>query len=135
MATTNALTNYGENLLINNLLRGQSVTIPNVYLAIFTANPGEDGSQVSEVSGSGYARVDITGNGGFTSPIDGRVTTNQDIEFPTATGAWGTITHAGIMDAATGGNMLCYVQSDTPRDVLIGDAVRVRAGEMTFTIS
>lgn len=135
MATTNALTNYGENFVYDFLLRGVTTDVPNVYAALFTADPGEAGSLVNEINKLGYARVNITTNGGFSAPSNGGGGNAQDMEFPTALENWGTVTHFGIMDAATNGNMLIYGALDNPREVLTGDAVRFRAGDMTVYFS
>ena len=44
----------------------------------------------------------------FSAASSRRVTQFGDVEFPKCTGAWGTLTHWGIMDASTGGNMLAH---------------------------
>ena len=56
--------NFYENLVLN-LMRGQSAAAPsNLYLALFLSNPGDTGSEGTEISYTGYARQPIT----FSSP-------------------------------------------------------------------
>lgn len=96
-----------ETALINATLRGIPYTSPpNVYLALFTADPTDANLTENEVSaeGTAYARQEVV----FKEPVDG-VTSNQGtVSFPTAALAWGTITHMGIYDAPTGGNLLYH---------------------------
>lgn len=99
-----ALSNYLENALVNAVLRNTTYTSPaTVYVALFTTNPNEDASG-TEVSGSNYSRMAVT----FAAPSNGSTSNSALITFPTPSGAWGTITHFGIFDAASSGNLLWY---------------------------
>lgn len=99
-----ALSNYLENALVNAVLRNTTYTSPaTVYVALFTTNPNEDSSG-TEVSGSNYSRMAVT----FAAPSNGSTSNSALITFPTPSGAWGTITHFGIFDAASSGNLLWY---------------------------
>lgn len=99
------LSNFLENELFDDVLRAATYTGPaTVYLAVFTAAPGEAGGG-TEVSGFAYARTAVT----FGAPTDGSGSNSGLVSFPQATGgAWGLITHAALMDAATVGNFLMY---------------------------
>lgn len=93
----------------------------NVYMALSTADPTVDGSGVSEPSGNGYARKIVTTGYGANnnSHAFGSVTYDDatdtvsisnlyEIQFPKATGSWGTITHFALYNASTGGTMIAY---------------------------
>lgn len=91
-----------------------------VYLALYTSNPtGADTG--TEVSGGGYARQPIT----FSAPaLEGgkqTIKNSAKVEFPVATADWGTITHIGIRDAATGGSLIAFAELKAPRTILAGD--------------
>lgn len=91
-----------------------------VYLALYTSNPtGADTG--TEVSGGGYERQQIT----FSAPVaeGGKQTIKNDakVEFSVAEGDWGTITHVGIRDAATGGNLIAFAELAAPRTIMAGD--------------
>lgn len=101
--------------VLNNVFR----TDP-VYLALYTTNPTANDTG-TEVNGAGYARQEIT----FSAPSveDGKQTIKNDakVEFPVAEGDWGTITHVGIRDADTGGNLIAFAALASPRTIQTGD--------------
>lgn len=126
-----AFSDYLENALLNHVLRNTAYTSPSaVYIALSDADPGDDGSGLSEPSGGSYARVAAT----FDAPSGG-VCANQLVTFPQATAAWGggDLTHFAIMDAASGGNMLYHAALTTPKPVGDGDTAEFAAGELTVT--
>jgi len=95
------------------------------FLSLHTAAP-----PTSEVSGSGYARQAVTF--AQTSGPDPTVYKNTAlVTFPTATGAWGTITHFGIWTAASGGSLLAYNSVTTPKPVAVDDIVRWEANALS----
>lgn len=104
------MSDYLEQALINHIFRGTAYTGPaNVYIALYTAAPSDSGGG-TEVSGSAYARVQVVSNtSNWSAPSTPGLTSNSSpIQFPEATGSWGTITHVGIFDAATSGNLLFH---------------------------
>jgi hypothetical protein len=129
-----SFTDYTENLVLNWLFTTNSVTRPTAwYVGLFTAAPGETGGG-TEVTGNAYARK-ATG----TITVSGTATTATNsaaIEFaPASGGDWGTITHAAIFDAETGGNMLAYAELTTARTINDGDVFRVPASSLTITLT
>jgi hypothetical protein len=91
------------------------------------------------VSGGGYARVQrdpADANWTAASPTDGITANVADITFPAPTTGWGTITHFGLWDAATGGNLLIHGALTTPRTVSGGDSAPVfSAGGLAVTFA
>ena len=129
-----SFSDYTENLLLNWLLTTNSATRPTAwFVGLFTAAPSDTGGG-TEVTGNGYARV-ATG----TISISGTSTTATNavaIEFAAASGGnWGTITHAAIFDASTGGNMLAWAALTTSRTINSGDVFRIPAGSLTVTLT
>ena len=129
-----SFSDYAENLVLNWLLTTNSATRPTAwYVALFTAAPSDTGGG-TEVSGSSYART-ATG----TISVSGTATTATNaaaIEFAAASGGnWGTITHAAILDASTGGNMLAWAALTTSRTINDGDVFRIPAGSLTVTLT
>jgi hypothetical protein len=126
-----AMSDYLENVILNSTLRGQVYTAPStVYLALYTSDP-TDADRGTEVSGGGYVRKAIT----FNAPVDGSAVQSADVLFPAATVNWGTVTHIGILDALTGGNLLYHVKLATAKTINASDQLRVRAGDITVTIT
>lgn len=109
---------------------GESVyTAPTWYAALSTADPGEDGSTIAELSGSGYTRKAV----GATTRTVSSVVNDAAITFPTATGDWSEVTHVALFDDPTAGNFLGSVALDTARTVLDTQVARFDAGELEFT--
>lgn len=126
-----AMSNYLENALINATLRNTSYTSPAaVYVALFTTDPTDAGSG-TEVSGGSYARQAAT----FGSPSDGASTTSADIQFPQATGSWGTITHFGVYDASSSGNLLYHGALTASKTIETGDVFKIASGSLTVTLA
>lgn len=129
-----SFTNYTENLVLTWLLTNGSATRPTAwYVGLFTAAPSDAGGG-TEVSGSGYARK---ATGTITvSGTDTTATNSAAIEFdPASGGNWGTITHAAIFDASTGGNMIAWAQLTTARTINDGDVFRIPATSLTVTLT
>jgi len=125
------MSNYLENALINVTLRATSYTSPTtVYVALYTSDP-TDADTGTECSGTSYARQSAT----FSSPSNGATSNSAAIEFPQAGGSWGTITHIGIRDASTAGNLLYHTALDASKTIATGDVFRIASGSLTVTLA
>jgi hypothetical protein len=125
------MSNYLENALINGTLRATTFTAPaSVFLALYTTDP-TDADTGTECSGTAYARQSIT----FGAPSNGVSTNSAVIDFPQAGSAWGTITHIGIRDAVTAGNLLYHSPLDTSKTIASGDVFRVASGSLSVTLA
>jgi hypothetical protein len=126
-----SLSNTFETHTLNYLFTTTSVTRPTAwYIALFTSNPAEDasGTEVS-TSGTAYARQSAT----FT--VSGNEATNSAaIEFPTATASYGTVSHIGVFDASTGGNLIAYAALTTSKAIDTGDVLRLPANDLDITM-
>ena len=97
-------------------------------MALFTTNPAEDGSG-TEVSGGAYARQSVA----FT--VTGNTASNTGaVEYATATENYGTVTHVGVYDASTSGNLLAYAALTSSKSIEIGDVFRVPTGDLDITL-
>jgi hypothetical protein len=101
-----------------------------VYLGLYTSDP-TDADTGTEVSGNAYARQAIT----FGAPSNGVSTNTAAIEFPQATGSWGTVTHIGIEDALTSGNLLYHTPLDASKTIATGDVFRIAIGSLSVTLA
>ena len=125
------LSNYLENALINVTLRATSYTAPTtVYVALYTSDP-TDADTGTECSGTAYARQAVT----FGAPSNGVTTNSAAVEFPQAGGSWGTITHIGIRDALTTGNLLYHTPLDASKTIATGDVFRIASGSLSVTLA
>lgn len=120
----NTKTTYLKNAELNHVLRNISYASPStVYLALLTQDPTVAGT-VNEASGGSYARSAIA----FDAASNGQCMNTSDIVFTNMPGV--VITHIGIMDAATGGNMLRYKELPSPVEVSTGNELTFLAGSI-----
>jgi hypothetical protein len=125
-------TNFSEDLVLDWLLTNGSATRPTAwYVALYTVAPGEAGGG-TEVSGGSYARTAVTFTVSGTAPTT--ASNSAAVEFPTATGSWGTVVAAGIFDASTSGNLLAFANLTTSKTVDSGDVLRFNTGEIDVTL-
>jgi len=125
---------YLELELLDHLFGKGAYTPPTIYVAASTADPDEDGSGVSEPSGNGYARVQTSGVT-YNAASGGSLTSAAAIEWPEATGAWGTITHIALYDAATNGNFLGGGALAASKAITSGEILRIPAASFTVTLT
>ena len=127
-----SLTNAFETHTLQYLLTTDSVTRPTAwYIALFTSDPTDTGSAGTEVStGTGYARTAVT----FT--VSGDTASNSaGVEFPAASGGnWGTVSHIGVMDASSGGNMIVHSALSVAKAINDGDVFRIPTGDLDITL-
>jgi hypothetical protein len=124
------MSNYLEDALVNATLRATSYTSPaTVYVGLYTSDPGE-GNTGTEVSGGSYARTAVT----FGAPSNGVTTNSASVTFPTATGTWGTVTHIGILDASTTGNLLYFTPLNASKSIASGDVFTISTGNLSVTL-
>jgi hypothetical protein len=129
------MSDYLENKLIDHIFRGVSFTAPTaLHVALFTAAPSDSGGG-TEVSGGSYARVNLAPSttnwsatnsvGATTNPSSGTTgatSNNSAITFASPTANWGTVTHFGIFDAGSGGNLLVHGALTASKTINNGDA-------------
>jgi hypothetical protein len=136
------LSNYGEQKLLDHVYNEVALPVPTtIYVALYTSDP-TDADTGTEVSGGSYARVLVNQSGGGSpewnlAVVDGigyKVDNQDDITFPTATAAWGTVTHVGLRDASTGGNLLHHTILDSSQVVGIGGIFKFLAGALELRL-
>ena len=125
------MSNFLENALINATLRNTSYTSPAaVYMGLYTSDP-TDANTGTEVSGGSYARVAVT----MGAPSNGVSTNSAAIEFPQASGSWGTVGWIGILDATSSGNLLYHTALDTSKTISSGDIFKIAIGGLSVTLA
>jgi hypothetical protein len=125
------MSNYLENALINATLRATTFTSPSVvYVGLYTADPTDAGTG-TEVSGGSYARQSVT----FGAPSNGVSTNSAAVEFPQCTSTWGTVSHIGILDASTSGNLYYHTALDSSKTIETGDVFKIAIGNLSVTLA
>jgi len=126
-----AFTTYLRNKVLDDVLGTAAYTAPTtVYVGLFTSATGAAGGG-TEVVGNGYTRKAMA----FDAAASGASDNTSAVEFDTATGSWGTITHTAVLDAATAGNMLMENALTASKAIASGDVFRFQAGEFDVTLT
>ncbi len=126
-----SFSNFLETEILDHVFAGAAYTAPGThYLALFTALADGEAGSVTEVSGGGYARqsVAFTTSGNTTS-------NNAAVEYPTATANYGTVTHVGVYDASSSGNLMAYAALSSNKTIETGDVFRVPSGDLDITLN
>ena len=128
-----ALSNYAEKLLLDWSMTTGSATRPTAwYVALYTAAPDDTGGG-TEVSTGGYARQSVTFSAA-SSP--GGTTSNSNTVSFTASGAgYGTVSHIGIFDNVSGGNLLWHGSMTASKTVADGDTLEFSIGNIDLTLA
>lgn len=126
-----SFSDYLEGKILDHIFDEASYTAPTWYVALSTADPSEDGSTIAEPSGNGYARTAL----GATTRTDNSVENDASVEFPEASGSWGSVTYFAYFDAATDGNFLgSAALTGGAQAIGSSDTARFAAGELTITL-
>lgn len=119
-------TNYGENLVINTILRGSQ----QLYVGLLLGDPTESGSSTNEIKAPSYSRKPIR----FIEPNLGETYNLDDITFNTAVENWGWVTHIGIYDSPTNGNMIMFAALDFKKEIRAADIYKIPRGFFLFDL-
>ena len=132
-------TNYLEDKVIGHLFGGTAYTAPTTwYAGLQTAAPS-DSAAGTEVSGGAYARQSVA----WTIATSGtaQASNTAALEWPAATTDWGTVTHAGVYDAVSGGNLVAFetltktdFSTANPKVVNTGDIFKIDAGNLKIQL-
>lgn len=128
-----ALSDYSEKLILDWLMTTGSATRPTAwYIALYTAAPSDSGGG-TEVSGSGYSRQSASFSA--ASSPGGTTSNSNTISFTASGGSWGTVTHIGIFDNSTGGNLIWHGGLTASKIVGDGDTLEFAIGNIDLTVA
>lgn len=102
-------------------------------LHLSTADPGEDGGTMAEPTGNNYSSVNLVTSSKFATVAASRMISNDAIiEFPQASGSWGTISHWAIKDQLS--NFIFYGAFSVSKAVGNGQTPKILIGELDISI-
>lgn len=104
----NHMTEYLKHVVLRNHLIDSSA-----YIALFNEN--------TEINQASYKRMLAT----FVQPTNGQTSNNADVLFPIANENWGNVTHIGIFDATSGGNLLFKSQAEFVKNIDISSQYKI----------
>ena len=112
-------------------------TAPSTYhIELYTSAPSDSGGG-TPVSGTGtaYVRKEITKGSSHWTRAANVVSNTNTVSFAVPTADWGRVTHFGIFDASTSGNLILHGSLANAKNINLGDpAPKFSAGELKFTI-
>ena len=130
------MSDYLEEQTLDYVLRGTAFTsVPDgsVYVSLHTGSVGSDITGTEVTAGSyTYARQLCAFNAAGTNAAG--VTENTAIETWTNLPAC-TVTHIGIWDAVSSGNLLFHTAVNSSKTVANGDTISIAAGAITITLA
>ena len=126
------MSDYLESKLIDHVFRNTAFTTPGiVHVALYSDDP-TDADIGTELIDNGYARIPVT----MGVDTDGVSLNTAEVLFAAAiTLDWDAITHIGIRDEATAGNLLMHKALTSPVSVLIGNSFRIPIGDLEITFA
>lgn len=123
------MSDYLELKFLDHFTGTASTSAPSaVYVGLSTGSLGDDNSG-TELTGNNYSRKAVT----FASAASGSISSNAAVEFSAATGSWGSVSHFGIYDAASSGNLLFHGAFDSAKTIATGDVLKIASGSLTIT--
>lgn len=101
-------------------------------LAVSSTTPADNGTNITEPSTGGYARLNITNNvTNFPAASGGTKVNGATFQFPPATASWGAaLTHWVLYN---GGTPVIWGTLSPSKTVDTDDALRILAGQMSIT--
>lgn len=133
-----SFSNAAETAVLEQIFKGTALPWngnSDLYLALYTADPGETGSAVTnEATYGGYARVAVTRATEFT--VSGNQVSNTNLEqFAQCSSGSNTITYAAIVTTASGaGTIIVRAALNTSIPVSTGIQPQFAANALTFTL-
>ena len=124
-----AMSNYLENEILDHILATGAYTMPSaIYVGLSTGSFGDDASG-TELNGNGYTRKVMA----FDAAVAGTADNTSAVEFSAATASWGTVSHFGLFDASSGGNLLIHGAFTAAKLIDTGDILKIAAGDLDIT--
>lgn len=129
-----------ERSLLDHFLTDGLYTPPTtMHIGLSSTTPTEAGGNFTEPSGGAYARVSTVAAdwAAATGTAPATKATSTTKTFPTATADWvagADLTHFGLFDASTAGNLLCWGVLGTAKPVLNGDTASFASGAIVLKL-
>ena len=115
-----------------NGIKGSEVA-GNFYIALFTANPGEEGDMGVEADYNGYTRVPIERGSTHWEYKYNSIRNIDPIVWPAAESE-DVVTHFGIVDSLIDGDLLYYNELKQAIPIAIGNYIEIGYNELVIKI-
>lgn len=113
-----------SNAILDCYFNQTNITAPTaIYLGLYAS--------ATELTGNGYARVDVTA--AFSAAGSSAVTNNVAVDFPTASGVWSAATEYGFFTASSGGTAF-YRRTCSLAALASGEFHRIPIGDIDISL-
>jgi hypothetical protein len=137
-----AASNYTEEATLKHIFQNASTNgtawntaTTDIYVSLHTGSPGEANDGANEISDGNYARQQVTFGDVTVVSDTASLSSNVTVQFPQATVAYSAnVTHLGLYDASSAGNLLFYGSLSTEKQVTVGDVFQINSGSLTVTL-
>ena len=139
-----AASNYLEEATLKHILQNASTngaaydtSSLDLYVSLHTGSPGEANDGANEIPTSGYNYARVLASFGDVTESSNTVSASSDetITFGQASANYpADVTHVGIYDAATAGNLLFFGVLSATKTVTAGDVFQINSGSLTITL-
>lgn len=124
---------YLRQYVLEHVLQAANHDSPaNLYVALFLEDPTEAGTG-QEVDAASYARREVAWD--LVTDRSDAMQNNALLSFPAAVQDWGLVTHWGVYDALTAGNLLYYGRLNLARNTEVGVTNVAPAGTIVIDAS
>ncbi len=128
------MSDYLESKLIDHVFRNIGFITPGIiHVALYATDPTDSdiGTELEATTSPGYVRQTVH----IGADTGGVALNDIEVLFPAATGDWVNITHIGIRDESTGGNLLMHKILSAPVSVLDTNNFRIPIGDLELTFA
>jgi len=129
-----------EQAILNGIIQDPSYAgYATLWIGLSSTTPAEAGTGATEPSTGSYARVStVAADWGAAAGTAPATKSNTAVKtFPTATADWAAganLTHFGLWDASTAGNLKWFGALTTAKPVLNGDTASFAAGALVLKL-
>ncbi len=128
-------TTFWRNKVLDSVYQAASGN--SFYIGLSSTAPTDAGGNVTEPSGAGYARVQISG---FSTAANSAVHNTADIVFPTSTGTWFPLnapaTHWVMFNGSgSGAHVLSSGTLEEPIGIWKNTTVTIATGKVVITLT
>lgn len=134
-----SMANFLENEVLDHVAGSSFTPATSLWCALYTALPTDSSGSGTEVSGTGYTRIEFSNTTTTWSvAAAGALTNVAEVQFASAgAGGWGTIVGFQIFDSSTttGSNNAYYWGSlTTSKAVNSGDTAKFATGDIDISL-
>lgn len=121
-----SISNYAEAKILDACFNNVTFAVATPFVSLHTADPGETGG--SEVTGGSYARQ----AGSWAAASAGSIASDTTLNFTGMPVT--TITHVGVYDAVSAGNLIWSGALTASKTTASGDTFQIASGSITITL-